>query len=266
MRARMKKDSEGTWVLLPHEAAKAYENCDADVAELKNGIFACMPAAREAAQKAGVKNAGGLELTEDEHAVAKKMFSIRFENRLVPMVEKTLNPNEKKALARLLARKLITVFAGGKYAKGVYNISELLYVHLKQEAPQQQAAAPSGQPQTSMRAPINSLGHLATVGYMVLDNEFDAKNIMPEMQEQIKAGTVKGVRGFDRKYYVLTKGFRLANEQKLLALLEKGENTVDKLAAALGMPPDAARTLLLVLADEGEVIEKNMRRGVWTRA
>jgi len=267
MKTRVKKDSDGLWVLLPRDVAGAYADCDAEITGLKNGIFTCMALPKVAAQKGGDGRISDLVLSDDEHNVARKLFSIRYENRIVPLVEKSLSQNEKKALARLLARKLIMVFTGRKYAKGVYNISELLYVHLRQEVPMPSAqAAPPSPPQQIIRAMPNTLEHLAAAGYMVLDNESDAKSLMPHMQEQIKAGAIRGVRGFDKKYYVLTKGFRMANEGKLLAQLDRGESSIDKLADGLSLRQDAVRTLLLVLAEEGEVLEKNMRKGVWTRA
>jgi len=105
---------------------------------------------------------------------------------------------------------------------------------------------------------------LRKLGYMILDNENEAKNVMPTLASEITHDDVKGVRGFDKKYYVLLRSFYLEHEGRLLAALDRGPKNADAMAPEMHLTPEAVRTLLVVLADGGEVIEK--QKGVWQRA
>ncbi len=283
MKTKVRVEKDGAYVLLPPNLADGMGNAEVEVFPLRDGVFlVCagkiIDQAAMKVEKEAVKKPSGLSLSDEELAVAKKLFSIKFENRTPPQLDKVLSPAEKKAVAKLCERKLVTVFSGGKYAKGVYNINEPLYVHMRSISaegrgrPQMQgtetghkAVAVVGMPAIDA-AGKNTLLHLAKYGYMVLEGEYEAKALMPSLEESIRSGQVKGVRGFDKKYYVLRRQFLLANEKKLLSLLDGGELTAGEAAAKLGMGEDAARALLVVLAEEGEVLEKNARRGVWARA
>ncbi len=243
-------------------------------------------------------------LSPPEAALVRKLTAIRFEERTVPQVAKKIGAIEKKLLDGLVARRLIEVFKNSKYKDGVYNISQGVFHAVsaqeggeknKQETPgtlevpfpvpgarnELPGPAPRGPPAPSQRTqaaisrepassiadskiPINSPAHLQRFGYMVLDNENEARAVMESVKDVQKSDPVKGVRGFDRKYYVLRRSFMAQHKDALLARLDAGDANSDTVAKDTGLSAAAASVLLMILADDGEVLEK--KKGMWGRA
>jgi hypothetical protein len=263
LKARVKKMQDGAVLALPKEAEGLFgEGEEADFFVLKKGLYlvsmpnADAPPVKKAESPLQKKGGVLLSLSNDERALSRKLSTIRFEDRQVPSVEKQLNASEKKALASLIGKKLVSLMKSAKYPRGVYGISDGLYGEMR--------TFPKTGAGTVASIPINTVEHLHKLGYMVLDNENDAKNVMPVLQDEISRDDVKGVRGFDKKYYVLMRAFYLEHEGGLLALLDRGPMHCDEMSAVLHLTPEATRTLLVVLAENGEVIEK--QKGVWQRA
>ncbi len=220
-------------------------------------------------------------LSPEETSMVRKLLTIRFEERTVPQVAKKINAAEKKTLDALVARRLIEVFKSAKYKEGVYNISQRVYEAVsppivisskKTEQPASESAAktavasvPLAYPSSSSgMPPINSADHLAKFGYMVLNTETEAKMAMMQIAPMLKSDDVRGIRGFDKRYYVLRRSFLHQYAGLVLAQLDAGPATAEKIASALGLPGEAVSVILMIMADEGEVIEK--RRGEWERA
>ncbi len=111
---------------------------------------------------------------------------------------------------------------------------------------------------------LNTVEHLIAKGYMVLNNENEAKTVMPHINAKLKDETVKGIRGFDRKYYVLRRSFLMEYESRLLPILDSGAANVKTLGEKLGLDENAVTVLLMILGDDGEVIE--LKKGMWRRA
>lgn len=217
------------------------------------------------------KKSQAMTLSPDEMSMLRKLLTIRFEERTVPQVAKKIGAAEKKVLDALVARRLIEVFKNAKYKEGVYNISQRVYEAVA--APLQPPAERTNAPQSPQLAfstsasgtpPINSADHLARFGYMVLNTEAEAKMAMMQIQPMLKTDDVRGIRGFDRRYYVLRRSFLHQYAGLVLAQLDAGPSTADKIASALGLAGEAVSVILMIMADEGEVIEK--RRGTWERA
>ncbi len=125
-------------------------------------------------------------------------------------------------------------------------------------------AYPSSPSFISKPGDLNTVEHLIAKGYMVLDNENEAKTVMPHINAKLKNETVKGIRGFDRKYYVLRRSFLMEYESRLLPILDAGAANVKTLGEKLGLDENAVTVLLMILGDDGEVIE--LKKGMWRRA
>lgn len=179
-------------------------------------------------------------LSSEEKALLKKLLAIRFERRTPDEVDSVLSAKERAMLGSLLEKKAVTVFRSEKYPKGVYNVSDAIYGQAR-DAPVQ--AAPVHDP-------------LAR-GFLVLENEGDARQLSSAVAERIKAGEVAGLRSFDRKYYFIRKDFALAQWPKIMSALEKGDKTAEELSRMIGLPPEACLAILLHMAEEGELLEKN---------
>ena len=243
MDLKVRKTKDGAELLgsLPFEIANA---SSLEVFLLRDGIYLLSIKGAIDGQKASSP------LSEQERALVKKLLAIKFEKRTPSDVDKTLSSQEKATLASLIGKKVVNVFRSGKYENGVYNVSDTVFG---------QARDVVGAPQhTAVPAAASQSAHdpLAR-GYLVLENEGDARQLSGAVAERIKAGEVAGLRAFDRKYYFIRKDFAVAHQPKIMSALEKGDKTSEELARVLGLPPEACLAILLHMAEEGELLEKN---------
>ena len=216
------------------------------------------------------------QLTGQELALVKKLLAIKFEKRTPSDVDRVLAGAEKATLAALMDRKLVNIFRSGKYENGVYNVSDTIFgqtrdalpAHASDAAAQQASAGnpqhpgasaspPAPSPSSAGKAPAQPARDPLSKGYLVLDNEGDARQLSSAVAERMKAGEIAGLRAFDRKYYFIRKDFATAHQPKIMSTLEKGDRTADELARALNLPPEACLAILLHMAEEGELLEKN---------
>ncbi len=99
------------------------------------------------------------------------------------------------------------------------------------------------------------------LGFMVIELEDEAKAFSRRFERDIKSGEIMGVRGFDKKFYLASRGFFEHYADRLFLLLAT-EKTPAELATATKLPPNAVQTLLFLLQEAGEVIEKRKGRFV----
>jgi len=214
-------------------------------------------------------------LSEPELALVKKLLAIKFERRTPPDVDKMLIGAEKATLASLMARKVVNVFRSEKYEKGVYNVSDAVFGQTRDVLSSHIAGTKASGGAASLAAPAASVKSTAAMpqrvtpatqqqahdplsrGWLVLENEGDARQLSGMLAEKIKAGEVAGLRAFDRKYYFIRKDFAVAHQPKIMSALEKGDKTPEELVRVLGLPPEACLAILLHMAEEGELLEKS---------
>ena len=236
-----------------------------------------------------------------EQALLEKLSRVSFVQRTPGNVLKSLSVAEKSALKTLISKNIITILKSKKYPDGVYNISNKAFfapaskspAANSTEAPQRQREAQAFRPgsftsaQNSAQAggknsdaknaqtfnaglqsgpalAINTFEHLEKLGYMVLSNEYEAKEQMEQIKQRLKGDAAAGVRGFDKKYYVLRKSFLQEFENPVFDLLDSRVSTAQEMGARLNLTPEAVTVILMVMADEGLVLEK--RRGIWEKA
>lgn len=99
-------------------------------------------------------------------------------------------------------------------------------------------------------------------GFIVFQDEEQAKALSMELENEIKFGDIKGVRGFDKKYYVVTRDYLESNSQKILKFLKEKDALLGDIISQTKLDADGVQSLLYVLKDEGEVIEK--KRGFYS--
>ena len=254
MEVKVKKTRDGTELLgsLPSEIANA---AALEVFPLRDGIYLL-----------SIKGAIGYQkttgpLSEPERALVKKLLAIKFEKRTPSDVDRTLSGQEKATLASLIGKKVVNIFRSGKYENGVYNVSDTVFGQARDALPAHITGAEAGAaiPSAVKGAPaVAQHAHdPLSRGWLVLDNEGDARQLSGAVAERIKAGEVAGLRSFDRKYYFIRKDFAVAHQPKIMPALEKGDKTAEELARVLGLPPEACLAILLHMAEEGELLEKN---------
>lgn len=103
----------------------------------------------------------------------------------------------------------------------------------------------------------------AASGFTVLEDESSAKALSQQFESLIKSGHIRGVRGFDKKFYLATSAYYETTCAKILAALKEKGKTAETLSADLKVPLSGCLTVLYLLKEEGEVLEK--KRGEFSR-
>jgi len=202
-------------------------------------------------------------LSEQERALVKKLLAIKFERRTPADVDGTLSGQEKATLASLMAKNVVNVFRSGKYENGVYNVSDAIFGHALDALPKSAPDSADGKgiapmPQRASETTAQQQAHdPLSRGYLVLENEGDARALSGAFAEKIKAGEVSGLRAFDRKYYFIKKAFAQQWQPKIQALLEKGDKTAEEVAREIGLNAEGCRAILLHMSEDGELLEKS---------
>lgn len=214
------------------------EGDDADVYAIE-GVAAVAKRERVAQMLGGIVRKMPAQ-PSSEDAVLHKLDSVKFSERTPANVERTLNREEKQILAKLLEKGSVSLYKGGKYEKsGVYSIPRAVYEKLRQRGAQLL-------PKESLEA------H----GYAVVSNEAEAKEISQSLEAEIRSGEVMGVRGFDKRFYVLKRDFFTAASARISGVLAHGDADVATLSAKAKMAVDACIAVLEMLREQGEVVEK----------
>jgi len=263
MEVKARKTKEGLELLgsLPSEIANA---SSLEVFPLRDGIYLLSVKGAIGGQKA----AG--PLSEQERALVKKLLAIKFEKRTPNDVDKTLSSQERATLASLVEKKVVNVFRSSKYENGVYNVSDTVFGQAREVAgAPQNTGATAGAPSPGSRGatqPAGASQHAPAArpaydplakGFLVLENEGDARQLSSALAERIKDGEVSGLRAFDRKYYYIKKAFAEQWQPKIQLLLEKGDKTAEEVAKGIGLDVEGCRALLLHMSEAGELLEKS---------
>lgn len=252
-RVRILRRQNSGYMELPKELSACDE---VELFQLREGYYLLsipLPAA-------GAAEAGGNRKQEavSERSVLKKLMAIRFENRTPANVDKLLSGPEKEALRELEEKRLVNVFRGTKYRDGVYNISDAAYAFVRSEAkPGMQDRKPEGE--AAARPAPDPYGLLGR-GFMILADRNEARAMSDRLSDKMKAGAVVGVKGFDGKFYVVTKEY-FNKAQSAIAGALKEPMDCDSIAAAARLDPDGCRAVLRLMAENGDVIEK--KKGIF---
>jgi len=253
----LKKDGK-VYIQLPEE----FLNLDsAEFFKLRDGYYLLTVPLEKGKQEEKQKLSDKFQILSDaEKRVLKKLLSIKFHNRAPAYVEKVLLPEEKGVLNELLDKNFINVFKSEKYPNGVYNINDKVYSVLYGR---EESASKSPQSTPSVKKerenPQGSLALLESKGY-VIGTSKDLGEIVEKYKDEIKSGRIKGLRGFDGKFYIAKAEYVEQLSPLIIKQLDR-ERTIEEIASNLHVEPDAVRTVLHILAEAGDVIEK--RKGIY---
>ncbi|MFH1394052.1 MAG: hypothetical protein ABII71_03340 [Candidatus Micrarchaeota archaeon] len=244
VRARILKRGESRYLELPKELCSADE---LELFALRDGYYLLsIPLGGKAEpQKKGIR------LAPEEIAVLQKLLRIRFEKRVPPYVSKALNEQEQKVLAALEKKGFVNVFKGRKYQDGVYNIRDDVYPLIRPSG----AGNTPDKTQSTQSAPAGQYGMLRDRGFMVLGNKNEAREFSERANQEIKNGSLKGVKGFDGKFYVVTEGYLTKASEIILKKLDRDMN-LETLAKETKLEMDGCTAVLRLLAESGDIIEK----------
>lgn len=249
MRTKIIKKNGRCFIEMPSEIEYLEE---LEIFKLKDGFYLVSVPLEKTGTSEKKTTSENEEITNEERAVITKLLSIKFEQRTPKNVAKMLNQRELLLIKELEKKGFVNVFKGRKYAEGVYNISDRIYSILHSHSRTKESAQKTDE--------SDKLSQLNKRGYVIL-NEKEAFANMERIRESIKNGIAKGLKGFDGNYYLVDSKFFSDNGRKILKVLDK-DRSINEIAKALKMDEEAVKTLLVFLAESGEVIEK--RKGIYT--
>jgi len=105
---------------------------------------------------------------------------------------------------------------------------------------------------------------LDSKGFVVVFAEKGAQAASTDFEKEIKSGSILGSRGFDKKFYLATRGFVEQNAPKILRVLKESPASVEQLTEKTKIHEDGVKALLCILMEQGEIIEK--KKGVFAAA
>lgn len=178
-------------------------------------------------------------LTPFESKVLGKLAGIRFDQRAPFYISKEFSRQEREALLSLEKKGAVTFIKSKKYPSGVYSIQNEFY-------PQQKKGAEE-------RSGSDMETQLFRDGYVVVQDVRAAQSLSDMLQKQ--KGAITGVKGFDGKYYVVTRA-QMERVRRVLARWRGDYVDPKALGAKFGMHPDGVKAVLKILAEGGEYIEK----------
>ncbi len=199
-------------------------------------------------------------LTQNESVVLRKLLAIRFENRTPKNVNETLLEAEQSVLKELEQKGLVSVFKGDKYRDGVYSITDRAYKmanNVEQKPTSQVTQNYSGR----VTQPVqNNLASLHSNGFMIILDRREAMAISESLNSEMKAGQVIGVKGFDGKFYLVTRNYFSSSEALIVGIL-KDDMDAPTIATMTKLNPEGCMAVLRLMAENGEIIEK--KRGIF---
>jgi hypothetical protein len=269
MKATIIKRNGKCFVQLPSDFLDADE---IELFRLKDGYFlVSLPLGAEATSEKKKEEPAKPEskevtLSPEEIELLKKLYGIKFENRTDKYVSQFFSADERKILDRLLKRGVINLFVSGKYKDkgGVYNIPDTLYPKLK-EAPVQTKPTTSAMPPPASNlsptaAPYESI---FKIGFTTLQSQNEAYQMSEYLRKAGKNQDVIGIKGFDGKYYVVSKKYFAEMSYSIKNIL-KEDMPLAAIAQACKTDEVGCRAVLQLMAENGEVVEK--RKGIFAPA
>ncbi len=176
-----------------------------------------------------------------EKAVLNKLLTIKFEERTWSNIKKKMTEAEIELIKELQKRKLVTWFKNNKYPKGVLNIVDEVYpIIAKQEK--------------------EELPDKLEKGYLVVEDPRRIREISEKYKPYVLKGLMKGMKGFDGKYYLVTVKYLHNAKKKILEALDE-EKTLEEIAKKTGLEEEGCKAVLWMMAENGEVMEK--RKGIF---
>ncbi|MEM0372497.1 MAG: hypothetical protein QXO69_01510, partial [archaeon] len=181
-------------------------------------------------------------LSSEELDALKKIGLIRHYERTADSVGKAIG---EKALELMMKKKILFKYKKeGKELIGVDKTYFPLITEKKEET-----------------HPL--IEKLFSDGFLIIDDASAATFLTNELMRLDRAGDVRGVRGFDKKFYIVTSDRMRAVAPKIEKAL-KSEKVLKDVAEAAGVSADLCKAVIEVMKEDGDVVEK--KENVFARA
>ncbi len=229
-KSRILKKNDKSYLELPAE----FKDCDEiEMVQVKDGEYFISPVSKK--------------IDEIEIVVLQKLLSIRFEKRVPEHVNTVLTEVEKLILKRLDKKGFVSLYRSKKYPNGVYNIKNEIYPLISGRAAEK---APEHE-----KKPAGILAN----GFLTLKDKNEAYKLSQKLNAEMKRGEVIGVKGFDGRFYVVTKEY-LEKSQKAIDSVLKEEKDIPTIAKETKLDVEGCSAVLRLMAEAGDVLEKTKGR------
>lgn len=226
----------------------------ADVASLLMGtpVVSATPPAPPVIQT------GSDYIGNEEIAVLKKLDTVRYPQRTREKINEILGSQERTILQQLVKKGAVTPFKKGGVE--LYGISKSVYDRFlmrKKQGPETKQSPIRVQLSGHMEGPYASfIRSLEDNGFLVVQTEAEAGGISLALEQSIRQGKVLGTRSFNKKFYIVTRQFFDMHNPGIVKAMREGASKASEIAGEAGMSEDAARAILYLLAENGDVREK----------
>jgi len=214
---------------IPKEVAEALAISSGDEIEFKpvyDNVVLITPS------KELSKEAPKGEIDSKEIELLKKVNSIRHYDRTYDKTAKLLNPEEKAMFDELFKKGAL--FKYKRTGKELIGLDKKYFKYVIEERDE-------------------LIDKLAKEGCIVIEDQNQVKALNDRIKRE-KLG-VRGIRGFDRRYYIVTLEKLADIEDRLEKILTK-EKMLKAISAELGLPEDLCRAAIEILREDGKIVEK----------
>ncbi|MFH2106064.1 MAG: hypothetical protein ABII22_02300 [Candidatus Micrarchaeota archaeon] len=247
METRVLKRENKYYLELPDELGS-----DVEFFKLKDGFY--LLSKRLGNVEVVKQKTGDVLLNHEEKTLVLKLLAFKFEDRVPPKIDKTLNDTERKTLSGLLSKKLITVYQNKKYPDGVYNITDNIFNFVKGQQTNGPLVKPVVQGERKSEMPGDFVLELKKKGYLILTDSNQAYAFSQKMKSE--KSSILAVKGFDQKFYAATKTYYEKTSNAIKKALGEGDCDAVGIGKRCNLEADAVTVILRFLGEEGEVIEK----------
>jgi hypothetical protein len=217
-------------------------------------------------------------LSNEQIKVIDKIIGVRFEERTKSNISTSLNDEENNILNDLIKSNTIKIYDQGKYSDNpVYSVTPDLFKYVKtslntnttnlttiNNKPKQQFqyTKPQTPPQPQIKSNVDLnvlIDKMNKEGFIVAENDNEAKMLSESLSQKIKAGQILGIKGFDSKYYIFTSDFFNKSTDKISNCFSKnnGKCSLKDMSEITGLNENVCKGILMFLLEKGDIIEKS---------
>ncbi|RLG21405.1 hypothetical protein DRN74_02475 [Candidatus Micrarchaeota archaeon] len=171
-----------------------------------------------------------------ERKVIEKAMKIPHSKREKDAFLSSLSKEEKRAYEQLLKKKILFEYKSkGKEMVGI----DRAFVK-KEES--------------------ELINKLERKGYHIMEDDAEAKKVNEEIMKHKRENDFLGIKGFDKKYYLISRKKLAEVENKILKALSS-EKSVKQVAESLGYKEELCLAAIRFLEAEGKIFEK--KKGIY---
>ncbi|MFA5763876.1 MAG: hypothetical protein WC915_03605 [archaeon] len=191
-----------------------------------------------------------MKIDKIELEVINKIRTAKLSDLVEGKFELTLNPEQKKALTKLIKEEKIILFKLNEtYKKGVYKIAE----------EKKETIDNTPKESENFNAPTKLLPdyNLQKDGFISTTNTERARILSSEYKEQIESNNLRGIKSFEGVYYLISNALIEKHLGNLIKILEKEkELTIEELAKKENISIELTKIICEFLKEDGELLEK----------